>query len=386
MNIDTDHEFSLHKLTTEEPDQNWNVSSGDIDELVYFLILYDLVETDPEVVEILRSVPIGNGVEGIWSCPDLGENTLDVVTYKITQGWKLKGSARQKLHETFFGVDVDRMNQPIFDRVAQPLYPYLKSKISSIEELDSTPTQNRPPEFKADPLKKNDAKVGTTYQENLRANVTDPDGDEPIFSKVKGPSWLSVSSEGKLGGRPKASDVGANRFTISVSDGSKESRGVVLITVIDPRDPDYCETRSDTAAEEWIAQVSIGPLEQSSSGSESGYQAYDKKDISLPMGEELSVALVPEYLGNEYEEYFKIWVDLNQDGDFQDEGENVFDSKGASVGEATGSLVVPVGSRSGQTRMRVSMRYSTAPPICGRFSYGEVEDYTITLQRKPSAQ
>jgi hypothetical protein len=28
--------------------------------------------------------------------------------------------------------------------------------------------------------------------------------------------------------------------------------------------------------------------------------------------------------------------------------------------------------------MRISMAYGGAPPACGNFSYGEVEDYTVT--------
>jgi hypothetical protein len=29
--------------------------------------------------------------------------------------------------------------------------------------------------------------------------------------------------------------------------------------------------------------------------------------------------------------------------------------------------------------MRVSMGYGTAPPACGTFSYGEVEDYWVII-------
>ena len=382
LGIDADNEFSLHKLATEAPDQNWNVSSGDLDELVYFLVLHDLVESDPEVSQILASVPIGQGVEGIWTCPDLGDNTLDVVKYKYTQGWKLKGAARQELHETFFGLDVDRMNQPIFDRVADPLYAYLRTKISSPEELDGNgDNTNAPPTFTNDPINKADGSVGQAYSGSLTANASDPEGDTLSFSKVNGPSWLSVSSNGTLSGTPASGDAGANSFTVNVSDGLLTDSATLNINVVTGSGvPTYCDSNGSTTAEEWIARVQIGDLDNSSGADSGGYHDFTAVDTTLTIGQNVSVTLTPGYSGTNYEEYFLVWIDLNGDGDFGDNGEKVFDPGSAAVGLTTGTLTVPNGVAPNTTRMRVSMNYQTAPPTCGTFTYGEVEDYTVILE------
>ena len=34
----------------------------------------------------------------------------------------------------------------------------------------------------------------------------------------------------------------------------------------------------------------------------------------------------------------------------------------------------------GTTRMRISMKWAGAPPACGKFYYGEVEDYTVQIE------
>ncbi|MFH1514075.1 MAG: GEVED domain-containing protein, partial [bacterium] len=65
------------------------------------------------------------------------------------------------------------------------------------------------------------------------------------------------------------------------------------------------------------------------------------------------------------------------DGDFTDAGEQVFSANGIKV-PVYGSITIPVGI-SGETRMRVSMKFSGAPGPCENYPYGEVEDYTLNI-------
>lgn len=76
---------------------------------------------------------------------------------------------------------------------------------------------------------------------------------------------------------------------------------------------------------------------------------------------------------------FNIWVDWNDDLDFNDAGEKVYAS-GGYVSSASGSFVVPSGAAAGSHRMRIVANYfSTDPSACGSISSGETEDYTVIV-------
>lgn len=79
---------------------------------------------------------------------------------------------------------------------------------------------------------------------------------------------------------------------------------------------------------------------------------------------------------------YKIWVDFNIDGDFNDAGEEVMSSGMTSASSVSGSFTVPTLANSfeGMTRMRVGVSYgafSNTP--CGLNTVGEFEDYAIKL-------
>lgn len=120
----------------------------------------------------------------------------------------------------------------------------------------------------------------------------------------------------------------------------------------------------------------MGNLDNSSQAS--AYSDFADKTANLTAGAGASVTLTPGYAaGKSYDEYWKIWIDYNGDGDFEDAGEEVFSGSGASV--VSGNFTVSSGV-GGEKRMRVAVRYGGWPTYCGSFIYGEVEDYTANIQ------
>jgi hypothetical protein len=95
---------------------------------------------------------------------------------------------------------------------------------------------NSPPVFTVHTLVKPAALVGNAYSQSLATNAVDADpGDTLFFSKVSGPAWLSVASNGTLTGTPAIGDVGANYFTVQVSDASSNAAAASLqITIYNP--------------------------------------------------------------------------------------------------------------------------------------------------------
>ena len=107
--------------------------------------------------------------------------------------------------------------------------------------------------------------------------------------------------------------------------------------------------------------------------------------------------------GSTFRHFFAVFIDWNQDGDFDDANEKYFTtpdtfvfvlgSDGVTGAPAVGSIVVPENAKLGQTRMRVKSAYygSTGPntePNLSNFanaclttgsSFGQVEDYTIQV-------
>ena len=137
----------------------------------------------------------------------------------------------------------------------------------------------------------------------------------------------------------------------------------------------YCNSQGNNATYEWIGNVSVGAFSNSSGAA--GYTDFTSQTINVDAGNSYSVSLTPVFSGQTYTEYWRIWIDFNADGDFTDSGEEVFQG-GPSNGVVTGNMDIPSGV-SGETRMRVSMKWNGVPTSCEAFSYGEVEDYTIDI-------
>ncbi len=76
---------------------------------------------------------------------------------------------------------------------------------------------------------------------------------------------------------------------------------------------------------------------------------------------------------------FNIWVDWNDDLDFNDAGELVYAS-GAFLTGASGSFTVPASASVGNHRMRIRANFlATNPSACSSITSGETEDYTFTV-------
>jgi hypothetical protein len=94
---------------------------------------------------------------------------------------------------------------------------------------------NNPPAFTSDPISKPNAAQGQPYSGSIATNASDPDSDPLTFTKTGGPAWLNVASNGTLSGTPGSTNVGANSFTVGVSDGRGGSDSAALqITVVAP--------------------------------------------------------------------------------------------------------------------------------------------------------
>jgi hypothetical protein len=88
---------------------------------------------------------------------------------------------------------------------------------------------NRAPQFTADPINKPSATAGQAYYNSIFNSATDADsGDTLTYSKVSGPAWLYVASNGALSGTPDSGNTGGNRFGVRVTDSRMASDDDVM--------------------------------------------------------------------------------------------------------------------------------------------------------------
>ena len=145
-------------------------------------------------------------------------------------------------------------------------------------------------------------------------------------------------------------------------------------------DIQYCSS-SGNASQEWIGSIDIGGQVNSSGASSSGYSDFTALVFNLEGGNSYSVVAAPGFAKAPKWEFWKMWIDFNHDGDFLDSGEEVFRAD-KQRGTVIGNITIPAGV-TGSTRMRVSMKRDATPSPCEVFSYGEVEDYTVSFTTLP---
>ena len=142
---------------------------------------------------------------------------------------------------------------------------------------------------------------------------------------------------------------------------------------------DYINSFSTTGA-----VVNISNLNTGCNGSfPENYTFHPNMNLSVAQGCNFSATMSCATFG----QGFAIWIDWNQDLDFNDPGEYCYNSGGpiAANTSTTGTVNVPASAMLGNTRMRVRCAFATVPTSpCGTeptggLKYGEVEDYPVTV-------
>jgi hypothetical protein len=170
-----------------------------------------------------------------------------------------------------------------------------------------------------------------------------------------------------------------------IDENSPYSPSVILTTLGCGAclDLDYCtptEVDASRSASEWIANVLVHDFANNSEGD--GYTDYsDLASTTLTMGDTVRLVLTPGYTGFAFEEYFKVWIDYNQDGFFSST-DVVFDAPELATETVDTNIIIPADIPAGKTRMRVIMKFNSEPSSCVSDAvnfFGEIEDYCVTI-------
>jgi GH18 family chitinase len=144
----------------------------------------------------------------------------------------------------------------------------------------------------------------------------------------------------------------------------------------------YCSAYSLVSIEEWIQFFKMGAY-TNASGNNYGFGNFIDQGPTLLAGSTVQVRFKPGFSGAAKNEYWRLWVDWNRDGDFTDANELCFTTNSTTADTLTQLITVPVPVSYGYTRMRLSMKRGVAMDICEVFSQGEVEDFAPILTNTP---
>lgn len=144
-----------------------------------------------------------------------------------------------------------------------------------------------------------------------------------------------------------------------------------------PTTATYCTSKGTSQAYEYIDLVQLGSINRTS-GADGGYYNGTALNTNVAAGSSQTMTLSFGYTGTVYTEYVGVYVDWNQNGTFET-AERMDYGSAASGGNLTSTWTVPTTAKNGKTRLRVVMSDNSATTACNTYSYGETEDYSITV-------
>ena len=141
-------------------------------------------------------------------------------------------------------------------------------------------------------------------------------------------------------------------------------------TIVNP-----CPSSASNTSYEHIESISVANL-TNVSGNDGGYADYTNMAANVAVGSSYDVTLIPGFSGTSYTEFWRIWIDVNKDGQFTN-NEIFLDKSSNTI--ITDQITIGSSVSGGTTVMRIAMQYNSAPSACSNFTYGEVEDYQISI-------
>lgn len=184
------------------------------------------------------------------------------------------------------------------------------------------------------------------------------------------------------------------RSSCGGGDKSQWSSSGTFKTLLAPVSP--CNPNPASVDSNGIINVTIGSINNTTGREAGNYGNYANLITNIAQNTTVSMSLtysVVGFLGGGY--YTRIWIDFNNDGDFFDAGETVFDNGGLELPNGLNNITfnVPAGAPLGQHRMRIGGADSnnlsqivlpaTVNGPCYTGAYGTFEDYSVYVTVAP---
>jgi len=173
-------------------------------------------------------------------------------------------------------------------------------------------------------------------------------------------------------------DAEATDITLTTTDPDGWGWTNITSNQFDVTPVEYCTPAPSSGDGSGITNVTMGTIDNDS-GQESGfYGDYSAQSTDVEQGSTVNCDITYE-TGFTYNTV--IWVDWNNDEDFEDTGEEVYTGESTSSEPTTlnASFSVPAGASLGAHRLRIGGADSGPPTPCYTGTYAIFEDYTINV-------
>jgi hypothetical protein len=171
-------------------------------------------------------------------------------------------------------------------------------------------------------------------------------------------------------------------FTVKAKDAAgniSPASNAVNVTTQSGGTTTYCSSSANSTSDERISNVKFADINKASTGT-TGYENFTSTIGNVVKGNTYSITITPYWSSIKYSEAYAVYIDYNGDGDFADTGERAWSKTASTTSPVSGNITIPTTAITGDTRMRVIMKYSSLPTSsCGTFDYGQVEDYTLRV-------
>lgn len=146
-----------------------------------------------------------------------------------------------------------------------------------------------------------------------------------------------------------------------------------------------CASSATKFGYEYVQSVTLNGVTFQGNTGFSGPGYYDYTGTTMPIfqaGETVGLSVVVRTNGP-YEQYVKLWIDFNNNGNLEDAGELVFNQNqliNNTTYTFTGNITVPLTAFNGPVYMRLIMVYNNVPQLCGNYQYGNTFDFGNSVQ------
>lgn len=207
-------------------------------------------------------------------------------------------------------------------------------------------------------------------------------GGGSSVAMTEGPAGTWTTSYTIPGGQAEA----VYPLPVTITDAQSRTASANLSLTVG-----YCTSAAINTTNEKISRVQVGTLNNPSTAT-AGYENFTSvaaPTLQIGVSYPITVTLVNPFASDRC----TVYVDWNRNGVLNDSGESFqLNSGGGPVTSAfTGTIVPPSGATLGNTRMRVSMgdstgtiAFSNTNPCLATFTWGQVEDYTVSVAAAPS--